>query len=150
MKQLNKTADNMGGLIKFWAIPSDQVSISEKTVTIANSENVYEVYCSPETMQFVEPSEKTNAGIHYNTTVKGFSPGLTEELDAALDYMDQRKWVVLFVDGNGNYKLAGTKENPLRLATNVDTGQDTSSRAGCDFVFSGKTLTRAKFVNSPF
>lgn len=149
MKQLNKPADNMGGLIKIWAIPSDQVTVSGKTVTIASTDNVYELYFSPETMQHSEPAEQTDAGTHYNTTVKGFAPGITEDLEAALEYMDRRKWVVLFIDGNGYYKLAGSKENPLRLTTNVDTGQITSDRAGCEFIFFGKTLARAKFVDNP-
>lgn len=150
MKQLNKPAENMGGLIKFWAVPSDQVTVSGKTVTIASTDNVYEVYCSQDSMQHSEPAEETGAGTHYNTTVKGFSPGITEELDAALEYMDRRKWVVLFIDGNGNYKLAGSKEQPLRLTTNVDTGQATSDRAGCEFMFFARTLARAKIVNNPF
>ena len=150
MKQLNKPADNMGGLIKIWAIPSDQVTVSGKTVTIASTDNMYEVYCAEDTMQHSVPAELTNAGTYYNTILKGFSPGVTEDMEAALEYMDGRKWVVLFMDGNGYYKLAGSKEQPLRLSANVDTGQMTTDRAGCNFTFSGRTLARAKTVDSPF
>ena len=150
MKQFNKPADNMGGLIKIWAIPADQVSVSGKTVTIASADNVYVVYCSPGTMRHSEPKEETRAGIHYNTAVKGFSPGITEDMEAALKYMDPRSWVVLFMDGNGDYRLAGTKANPLQLVTDLDTGQNTADRAGCEFLFSGKQILRARFVNNPF
>lgn len=150
MKQLNKPTDNMGGLIKIWAIPSDQVTVSGKTVTIASIENVYEIYCSEDSMSHNESSERTNAGTLYNTTIKGFAPGFSEELEKALEYMDPRKWVILFIDGNGNYKLAGNNTQPLRLTSSVDTGQSTSDRSGCEFIFYGNILERARLVNNPF
>lgn len=150
MKQLNKPAENMGGLIRLWAIPADKVTLAGKEISIASAENVYEIKCSEDTMLHMEQSELTSAGTCYNTTVKGFAPGLNEDTEKALEYMNGRKWVVLMMDGNGFYKLAGSREVPLRLEARTDTGQNTVDRAGCEFTFFGKTLKRAISVNYPF
>jgi hypothetical protein len=150
MKTVIKAGDNLGGLIKIWAIPADALSVSGSEVTIVSDTNVYQIYCSPDSMEFNEPKEVTGAGTHYNTVVGGFVPQDNATLQEALEYIEPRKWVVLFIDGNGNYKLAGTPTNPLRFNAELTSGADTTGRAGCRIQFFGKTLARALFVNNPF
>ena len=150
MKQLNKPGDNMGGLIKIWAIPNTDFSISGNTVSFSSTDNIYEIYCSPDSMKFSENKELTAAGIHYNTVVSGFTPKDSVELQEALEYIEPRKWVVVFIDGNGNYKLAGTAGCSLRLSPVLSSGKQTADRAGCEITFSGKTISRAVFIDNPF
>jgi hypothetical protein len=99
---------------------------------------------------FTESSEVTPAGIHFNTVISGFIPQDNVTLQEAIEYIEPRKWGVIFIDGNGNYKLAGNQTDPLRFTSEINTGKDTASLAGCSFQFSGKTKTRAMFVNKPF
>ena len=150
MKQLNKPSDNMGGLLKIWAVPNTDFYVSGTTVTFTDTTNIYEFYCSPDSMQFSEPKKLTDAGTHYITTVGGFIPKDNQELQEALTYIEPRKWVIIYIDGNGDYKLAGTSGYPLRLSSELNSGRDTADRAGCNISFSGKTLARAQFIDNPF
>ncbi len=150
MKQLNKPGDNLGGLLKIWAVPFGVFTIVGSTVNISSHTNIWEMYCSADSMEFMESSELTSAGTHFNTVINGFIPQDNATLQEAIEYMEPRKWVVIYMDGNGNYKLAGNQTDPLRFTSEINTGKDTASLAGCSFKFSGKTKTRAKFVNKPF
>ena len=150
MKQLNKPGDNLGGLLKIWAVPFGVFTTLGNTVNFSSQANIWEIYCSADSMEFIESSEVTPAGIHYNTAISGFIPQDNATLQEAIAYMEPRKWSVIFMDGNGNYKLAGNQTDPLRVTAEINTGKDTASLAGCSIRFSGKTKTRAMFVNKPF
>ena len=150
MKTVTKPGDNLGGLLKIWAVPSDVISVTNGVATISSSTNVYALYCSPESMEFAEQKERTDAGIVYNTTVAGFIPGNETDLQEALEYIEPRKWVVIFRDGNGDYRVAGDTSYPLRAAGELTTGKTTSDRYGCQLAFTGKTLARAKVIANPF
>jgi hypothetical protein len=150
MKHLNKPGDNLGGLLKIWAVPFGVFTTQGNTVNFSSQENIWEIYCTADSMEFIESSELTAAGSHFNTVISGFIPKDNAMLQEAIEYMKPRKWGVIFIDGNGNYKLAGNQTDPLRFTAEINTGKDTTSRAGCSIQFSGKTKTRAMFVNKPF
>ena len=150
MKQLNKPSENMGGLLNIWAVPTTDYYLSGKTVTFSNTENIYQLYCSPDSLQFSETLKRTDAGIHYNTIVSGFAPKDSEELQTALQYIESRKWIVIFRDGNGYFKIAGNYGEALKLSSGLNTGRNTSDRAGCKIEFSGKLKNRAVFIDNPF
>lgn len=150
MKTINKPGDNLGGLLKMWAVPKSAYSISGSTVTFSDTSDIYEIYCTPESMQFSEPQETTAAGRHYNTAVSGFIPKDTKDVLNAISYMEGRPWVIIFRDGNGNFKLAGNKTEPLRINASLDTGRQVTDRAGYRMEFSGQTISRAVFIDDPF
>ena len=150
MRQVNKTGDNLGGLLKIWAVPFGVFSISGNTLNISNQDNIWQIYCTAGSMEFIETSERTPAGTHYNTVISGFIPQDNATLQEAIEYITPRKWAVIFMDGNGFYKLAGNHTDPLRFSAEINTGKDTASLAGCSIQFSGKTKMRAMFVNKPF
>lgn len=150
MKTINKPSDNLGGLTKIWAIPYDVYSLNGDTVSISDETNVYEIYCTPESMEFNEPKEKTDAGVHYNTEINGFTPGITSANRDAMEYMENRKWVIILRDGNGNYLAAGSNIYGLEAFPDLSSGKDTTGRSGYSFSFRGKTTSRAKFVINPF
>jgi hypothetical protein len=150
MKQLNKPGDNLGGLLKIWAVPFGVLTTQGNIVNFSSQENIWEIYCSADSMEFSESSELTSAGTHFNTVISGFIPQDNATLQEAIAYMEPRKWGVIFIDGNGNYKLAGNQTDPLRFTAEINTGKDTASLAGCTIRFSGKTKIRAMFVNKPF
>lgn len=150
MKTINKPADNLGGLIKIWAIPSNVFTLAGKTISISDLTNVYQIYCSPESMAFKEPNVHTKAGTHYSCSLTGFVPKDSESNQEAIAYIEPRDWVVIFQDGNGKYKAAGTSSQPLRASFDLDTKSLTSERAGFGLRFVGNTTARAVFVNFPF
>jgi hypothetical protein len=150
MNTINKPAENMGGLIKIWAIPSGTFTVNWKTVTFSSTTGIYEIYCSPDTLQHSEPPERTNAGLVYNTEVSGFSPGDSEETREAFAAMDARKFVAIFIDGNGNYRMAGGMFSPLRFYASFSTGRNTADRSGHEILFTGRTLEKAVAIDNPF
>ena len=92
----------MGGLIKIWAVPSNVFSINGKTVSISDLTNVYEIYCTPSSLDFKEPEVFNDSGTSYISTINGFIPGITEPNLEAIEYIERRKWVVIIQDGNKN------------------------------------------------
>ena len=150
MKTIQKPNDNLGGLLKIWAVPFGVFTIVGNTVNISNHTNIWEIYCSANSMEFTESSELTSSGTHFNTVISGFIPQDNATIQEAIEYMEPRKWGVIYMDGNGNYKLSGNQTDPLRFTAEINTGKDTASLAGCSIQFSGKTKTRARFVNNPF
>jgi len=150
MNTLTKPGDNLGGLLKIWAVPKAVYSRSGTTVTISDDTDVYALYCTPESMQFSEPQVETPGGIYYNTSVSGFIPGDTEAALAAINNMADKKYVVIFQDGNGNYKAAGTGFYPLKLKATLNSGKNVADLAGWEISFAGETIHRAVKVDNPF
>lgn len=140
----------MGGLLNIWAIPANQLSVYGNILSVGNTDNIYKIYCSPDSMQYATRSEKVNEGTIYHATVKGFAPGVTSDLEKVLNEMAPLKWAVLVKDGNENFLLAGTNLFPLLLSANTNTGLDSPDRAGCEFLFSGMIPFSLKMVNDPF
>jgi len=58
--------------------------------------------------------------------------------------------VILLLDGNGNYILAGTVFYPLQLLPETNLGKNTADLAGVNIEFNGITITRAIIVDNPF
>lgn len=140
----------MGGVLRIWAIPPGVVSVSGKTVTISSDTDVYEMVCSDGTKGLSQTKEKTGAGTAYNTEVQGFIPKIESELIEALAYLDNRKWVVLVIDGNGLPMLVGSSTHPLHFESDLGTGTDTPQRAGVRFRFYTKTTEPVIVVDNPF
>ena len=150
MKSITKPGDNLGGLLKIWAVPASVYSVSGNVVSFSSTTNIYEIYCSPESMKFDEQEERTTAGKHHNTTISGVIPkDCSTALDAIND-MDMKPYVIIFRNGNGEFQAAGTALQPLRIDAGRNSGRLVSDLAGNSFSFSGKTTSRAIFIDNPF
>jgi len=154
MITINKPLENMGGLIKIWAVPStayNSALVSGRTVTFASPDAIYEIYCSPDSQKHSEPADNSShAGLVYNMLVSGFSPGNSDAAREAFEDMEYQKFIVVFMDGNGNYYVAGDYLTPLRFSSNFSTGQNSADRAGHEISFSGRTFSKAIPVDDPF
>ncbi len=150
MKKINKPGDNLGGLLKLWAVPVSDCYVDASGIHIIGTSNIYELYCSPDSMDFSEISNKTDSGLSYDTVISGFIPQDNPTVQEYLFYILPRKWSIIFIDGNGSYKIAGNSSYPLRFSYELKTGKDTSSLAGFTFQFFGKTKTPSAFINNPF
>ena len=150
MKQLNKPSDNMGGLLKIWAVPPGVITIGSNTVSFSNTDTIVKMYCSPGSMSFSEKQTKGKPGTSYKTEISGFVPKDSQEVQVIIDDMSRRKWVVIYMDQNEQYKVAGTPDNPLRVSFDLGTGADTSERNGHEVSFYGVQVEKAKFVGDPW
>ena len=150
MKTIQKPSENLGGLLKVWAVPFNEFSVNGSAINLINPSNIWEIYCSPESIEFKEMFEKTKSGNHYNTVISGFIPHDSQPHQEAIEYIENRKWVIIFIDGNEKCKLAGNSTDPLRLYADLSTGKEIASLSGYSFQFSGITKQRAIFIDNPF
>ena len=150
MKQLNKPSDNLGGLLKIWAIPPDDITISFNTANFKTTANIIEMYCSPGSISFTEKESQEKYGLGYKNEINAFIPKDSPETLAIINDMIGRKWVVILLDQNEYYKVAGTPEIPLRVSFDLDTGADTADRNGHTVSFYGTQISKAKFIADPF
>jgi hypothetical protein len=150
MKTITKPGDNLGGLIKMWAVPASVVSLVGRTVNLSVTTDIYELYCTAGSMSHTEAPELSGAGTHYNVEVSGFIPRDSDTVRTALEDMERKPYAILFQDGNGEFKLAGSNTEPLRCSSALSTGKEVSELAGNQILFTGKTTRRAVFVDNPF
>ena len=150
MKHLNKPSDNLGGLLKIWAVPPDDITISFNTANFRTTANIIEMYCSPGSISFTEKETQEKYGLGYKNEINAFIPKDSPETQPIINDMIGRKWVVILLDQNEQFKLAGTPEIPLRVSFDLDTGADTPDRNGHSISFYGTQTSKAKFIADPF
>jgi hypothetical protein len=150
MKHLNKPSDNLGGLLVIWAVPPADLSISFNTVNFLTTDNIIELYCSPGSISFTEKETQEKYGLGYKNEINAFIPKDTPEVQSIINDMSGRRWVVILMDQNEQFKVAGTPETPLRVSFDLDTGMDTQDRNGHSISFYGTQKTKAIFISDPF
>ena len=150
MKQLNKPSDNVGGLLKIWAVPPSEITIGSNSVSFSTTGNIVEMYCSPGSMSFTEKESESKSGKVYKTELSAFIPKDTAEAQAIINDMNRRKWVIISLDQNEQFKVAGTVAIPLRVLFDLATGADTPDRNGHTVLFYGTQVSKAKFIRDPF
>lgn len=144
----------MGGLINIWAVPSEawnSALVTGRTVTFLSPEDIYQIYCSPDSLLHEEPADNsTHAGLVYNMHISGFVPGNKDGNRQEFSQMENRKFIVIFVDGSENYLLAGNYLYTLRFSANFSSGKNSADRAGHKISFTGRTVEKAVPIDNPF
>ena len=79
MKQLNKPSDNLGGFLQLWIIPAGDCFVNLNNVTFTTTDNIYQIYCTPESLKLTEQPKETDDKTYYNVDVTGFLPKNSEE-----------------------------------------------------------------------
>ena len=150
MKHLNKPSDNLGGLLKIWAVPPNDITVSFNTANFRSTANIIEMYCSPGSISFTEKATQEKYGLGYKNEINAFIPKDSEEVQSIINDMIGRRWVVILLDQNEKFKVAGTPGIPLRVSFDLDTGADTPDRNGHSISFYGTQTSKAKFIADPF
>lgn len=151
MKTINKQSENMGGVLRLWAVPQSDISVSGNQVTILSDANMVDIYSTEDSASFSEEMTKSFAGTAYKVELSAIVPCDTSETIKQISDMERRnKYLVIYIDGNGNYKLAGTTKVPLRFSAKATTGSGTSGLNHYSISFSGSQRKRAIFIENPF
>lgn len=151
MKTINKQSENMGGVLRLWAIPKSDITLSGKTLTIVSDTNMVSIYTSEDSATFVEEIVKSFAGTVFKVEITAKVPGDNSGTLNLIAEMERRsKYLVVYIDGNGNYKLAGSTDAPLRFSSKATTGTGAAGLNNYAITFSGQQLKRALFIDSPF
>jgi hypothetical protein len=149
MKTINKQSENMGGVIKLWAIPPADYSITGKIVTITSDTNLIGIYIQEDSGSFTEDPIEGSA---FKTEIAGVVPCDNETSLAVIRDLERiRKFNVIYLDGNGKFKLAGNKNVPLRFSAKHATGASTASLNHYAISFLAKVIKdRAIFIEDSF
>lgn len=150
MKSMSKPSENLGGLIKIWAVPPSDIVVSSFYVEILSTENIIELYCIPESMQFAEDSENIHGCTTYKTEITAKIPKDSDENGPLLYQLTGRKWIVIYQDQNELFKTSGTNQIPHRFSVNTDSGKAISDLNCHQISFHSKQLTRPIIVPNPF
>ena len=141
----------MGGVLRICAIPQSDISVSGNHVTFISEANLIDIYYQEDSASFSEEMTKSFAGTSYKVELSAIVPCDTSETLKQISDMERRsKYLVIYMDGNGNYKLAGTKPVPLRFSAKATTGSGTSGLNHFSISFSGSQRKRAVFIENPF
>ena len=150
MKHLNKPSDNLGGLLAIWAVPPTDIIVSLNSVDFLSTQNIIEIYCTPGSLSFTEKESQEKYGTAFKNELNAFIPKDSPDVLRIINQMSGRKWVVILLDQNEQFKVAGTPEIPLRVSFDLDTGADTPDRNGHSISFYGTQTSKAKFIDNPF
>lgn len=152
MKNISKPSghNNLGGLLKVWAIPPTDISISGKSLTIDSTINVVQLFCIDETGSFVCEKKTKDGNVYYEVTLGGVTISTTTADEDLLVELEQRKWVVVIEDGNNRYKVFGTPTERLSFFSDEQSGEKTADRNQVAFKFAGNLIKRPFTISDPF
>lgn len=151
MKTINKQSENMGGVLNIWAVPPEAISVSGDVVTIISDVNIIDILVKQDSASFDEDPVESFANTAYKVEIKAVVPCDNKETLAIISELERKKkYQVIYLDGNGNYKLAGTGEVPLRALAKATTGNNAASLNRYDLTFTGSQLARAIYIQNPF
>lgn len=151
MKTLSKPSDNLGGVLRLWAVPSSCVaSLSGGTLILAGLDDITQLYMTPESMSADCLQKRSPAGLYFETAVSGFTPRIREEASRLLGEMAGRQFVVLLQDGNGQFLVAGSPGEPLHFSFTARTGEAVTDRNGYELRFERDCSHPFATVANPF
>ncbi len=108
------------------------------------------MYYSPGSISFTEKESQEKYGLGYKNELNAFIPKDSPEVQSIINSMTGRKWVIVFLDQNEQFKVAGTPEIPLWVSFDLDTGSNTPDRNGHSISFYGTQTSKSKFIAYPF
>jgi hypothetical protein len=150
MITLNKPTENLGGFLALWAVPPSDIVLSSANAMLLSTDRIIKLYCSPGSITFTEKEVREKSGIIYQCEITGFIPRDSPEGLEIILRMSGRKWIVILLDQNEQYKVAGSSQIPLRVSFDLEAGADPSDRSGHIVSFFGSQLSKARFINNPF
>jgi hypothetical protein len=149
MNDINKFCnDNLGGVNSFKFIPDTDILAMPTNINnsflepvfINNGARWYNCYATQDTIRYTEEKEKSKHGDFFSIKFVAFIPKDTDELSNNLESMNNKNFVIDYIDNNGNRKLIGSKENPLQFKYSLDTGSSMPNRNGYQIEFTAQSI----------
>lgn len=133
--------DNMGGIVKLWYVPiSDVTSMSRPIhdyggVTLAANKEWLEMYFSPQSASVKIKFKNGSKGSYFECKLKGVIPKHYYDLNTRINQLCDYAFICKVLDANGEYRVIGTKDFPLRFSFEFDSGKKTADRNSVAFEF---------------
>lgn len=112
---------------------------------LLDPENYADLYFMPDSASYAENGEDDAQGELYKVKLTLLVLGDAPDVSEAIARLAGGRYLVAFLDGNGRAKLAGTKEWPLKLLVDTETGRKGTDRNALTFTLTGVLPERAPF-----
>lgn len=157
MRSNSKPQDNLGGLAEIYAVPQALITaVTESStanvfdVTISATTNVTRLYATQNLFSHTEEEKEASGGSYFDNQVSCVVPGDDPALQSVIDYLREKKLVIIYRDNNGRYKMVGDSTYAIRLSHRAHSGAHPSQLNKKDISFGGSSQYRSKFINNPF
>lgn len=146
MNDINKhRGDNLGGLYHFRFIPKNDVNsipvaISGKIcepVELKSGARWFDFYATEGTQSFNEDQQTNDHGNYFKLKLSGSTPKIRTEVSDIFNEMKDQEFIIDCTDNNGNRRLIGTINEPLRFSFKSDTGNGAQNKNAYSFEFYG-------------
>jgi hypothetical protein len=157
MNSINKHTSNLGGIAKLYLIPKEQyASLSAPDsnqlclLTITSFDSAWELAPIYQSIQFSEKLITSVAGVHYE---KGLTARIQKDSPQTLTDLQSlvnRKWILIYLDQNGYWKVVGSPEYALRFFFSINPGTALSDLNHYEISLTGSSPSPSVFIHNPF
>jgi hypothetical protein len=142
MRNFPKPTDSISGIQKYWFVPVNDVAVlgdiilnELQSITFETDKDWLTGYGVYDSKTFREDKKENKAGIRFLRSLKIFYPGFDNASKEQMAEMQLQQFIIAYRDFNGNYKVAGTLENPLNFKYKLNTGASGADAKGFDMEF---------------
>ena len=138
MKKVGKELENMGGIVRLWAVDRWNISLLGSAAMITNEDDVYCMDITQDTSSAVVNQKTDFAGTTFLHEITGYVSGYDKDSELNINQMIRiKKFVVIYMDSNGTMVMLGTPDIPIRFSADFETGETNTSKRGYKLKFSG-------------
>ena len=138
MKKVGKELENMGGVVRLWAVDKWNISLLGSAAMITNEDDVYCMDITQDTSGAVVNQKTDFAGTTFLHEITGYVSGYDKDSELNINQMIRiKKFVVIYMDSNGTLVMLGTPDIPIRFSADFETGETNTSKRGYKIKFSG-------------
>ncbi len=138
MKKVGKELENMGGVVRLWAVDKWNISLLGSAAMITNEDDVYCMNITQDTSGAVLNQKTDFAGTTFLHEITGYVSGYNKDSETYINQMIRiKKFVVIYMDSNGTLVMLGTPDIPIRFSADFETGETNTSKRGYKVKFSG-------------
>jgi len=149
MRNFPKPTDSVGGIQKYWFVPVNDIAamgdiiLNElQSITFETDKDWLTGYGVYDSKTFSENKKENKSGIRFLRSLKIFYPGYDNTSKEQMAEMQLQQFILAYRDFNGNYKVAGTLDNPLNFKYKLATGASGSDAKGFNMEFFGDSRIR--------
>jgi len=138
MKKVGKELENMGGVVRLWAVDKWNISLLGRAAMITNEDDVYCIDITQDTSGAAVNQKTDFAGTTFLHEITGYVSGYDKDSEININQMIRiKKFVVIYMDSNGTLVMLGTPDIPIRFSADFETGETNASKRGFKIKFSG-------------
>jgi hypothetical protein len=143
MKNFNIKDDNIGGLLRMYAIPVSSFLRIRKdyinnlqTLEVRDRDSIIAIpIMDNQTFGYTQDHDLDEGGDYWEPVIDGIIPGGRQSNEDIVEELERGEWLVMFEDQIGTVHISGTKDIPMKFTTSETSGTSSSDRNQISFEF---------------